>query len=102
MSVAPFSVLVTPKSGLPLFQDAHFQMSQCMDHSDAFVCRAGDTLLNYSCPICNFKGRGLEVLSHCHAANITLYFFFYFNFIFYYHILAQRIYLFNISCEKEH
>lgn len=51
-----------------LLRYSHLHMSQCIDLSDMFVCRVGDSLLIYSCPTCrNFKERNVEVLS-CHHA----------------------------------
>lgn len=66
-SMAPISVLLP--SLIPCLSD----MFQCKDLWDMFVCWAGNFLLNYSYPTCNFKRRVLEVLWHHHAFSV--YFF---------------------------
>lgn len=56
----------------PLFTPMYPQISQSTDLSDIFVYWARNLLLNYSySTCCNFKGRDLEFLSCCHAADIT-------------------------------
>lgn len=71
MSEAPIPVLHPVLPCLLVLIHLPSAVSMCC--SLRYVCVLGrGPLLNYSCPICNFKGRVLEVLSHLHDIDVTL------------------------------
>lgn len=66
-----FISLFLPPTHLPcLLWCTHFQMSQCTDLSDMFVCWARNPLLNYSCLTC--KLQGLRHGRSFHAAMLAI------------------------------
>lgn len=73
-----WAVFATPISALlPSFlpclpEFTHLQMFQCVNLSDMFVCWEENLWLNYSCPMCNFKGWYQGHPLCCHASDVTL------------------------------